>query len=117
MSSHEPAGVDDGDYVNRAIEVALVGVREAADQRDLGELIAWGQRSDDDGTYLRIDFASGRHDRQLVRYERRILSSRGADKDAETAGMIFGSAFEERLLTREAHEAVDADGTRYLTLE
>jgi hypothetical protein len=119
MSSADRSSADDAAYVSTAIEVALTGIRELVEE-GLGELVGWQQRVDGagiyPGTYLQIDFASSLHAQQIVRYERRILSADGPDKDAELTGMIFSTDFEERLRTHETETIVDAHGNRYLTI-
>lgn len=91
------------DDAERAIETAITTVRAIADSQELGSVEAWTATESPAGRRLSIKFRSGRHGGRLLHYAR-IIWPNEPDKDPETAGMLFGSAFAERLIAGKLDE-------------
>lgn len=88
-------------YVDRAVEIALEHLHTAFAEANLGTLESWDIYEGEQGTVLRLFLTSTVHEGRPIRYARVIKPAPGPDKDPELAGMIYATAFEERLHTRE----------------
>lgn len=91
-----------------AVEVALATIRRFESEPGAGRLQTWRVYDDRDGSWLEVVFRSLRHAQRRVFYSRVIWPTH-PDKDPETSGMIYGSAFQERLLTGQTHTKVDSE--------
>lgn len=86
------------DYVERARKKALAGVSGGLDRHG-GRLLGSEIVEDENGWWFAVRAAvHGRPDVE-IRHSRLLLHIDGPDKDAEVEGIIYGSAFVERLLT------------------
>jgi hypothetical protein len=101
------AAFDASGYVETARQFALAGVTHALDVHG-GSLIESEIVEDENGYWLTVLASWRALPNTAVRYSRLLLHVDGPDKDAETEGIIYGSGFIERLLTRASRlDAVD----------
>lgn len=97
-------------YSTQATATAMQNIRALIDQEDLGTIEHWSNYRDDDGVHLKITLISKKHDNRRLVYDRTVEPGHGPDKDASTAGLIYASAFLERMHTRKPAEAKDELG-------
>lgn len=93
----------------KATEIALAVISQTDPGPSLGRLESWRVTEAPEGTFLEIVFRSARHHERTVRYSR-IVWPAVPDKDPETSGMIFGTAFKERLRTGRARDLDPSTG-------
>lgn len=84
------------EYVERATTFALGGVTEAF-TRHGGRFVSSEGWQDERGYWLRVRGTLDDRPDVEVRYDGILLMASGADKAAETEGLVYGSGFEERL--------------------
>lgn len=86
-------------YVETARRTALAGVSGGLERRG-GRLVGSTVHENPDGWWLTVRASVDTRPGVEIRYSRLLLHADGPDKDAETEGVIYGSGFVERLLTR-----------------
>jgi hypothetical protein len=96
--------IDVGQYVETARRKAIAGISHDLDLYR-GSLIGAETHEDENGYWLSVRATWSHLPDVEVRFSRLVLHVDGPDKDAETEGIIYGSAFIELLLTRAVNKS------------